>query len=78
MVAALRMSLDELTVPECRQCRREMKWYRSELTAEQDSIAHSFYCSTCGAFSKRSLPLGGQDRAGAISPDSPHGVKPVA
>jgi hypothetical protein len=54
MVDRLKKSLDELTVPECANCRIEMKWYRSEMdSGSGEVVRHFFYCGSCGGFAEK-------------------------
>lgn len=63
MVDRLKKSLDDLTVPECLNCRVDMKWYRSEMVeAGSDVVRHYFYCPSCGGFSERRSTIARNDQ----------------
>jgi hypothetical protein len=49
MVDRLRSAAEHLEAPTCPDCHIEMRWYRSELLAEEPIpiIAHLFVCPHC-------------------------------
>ena len=49
MVDRLRSAAEQLEPPECPDCHVEMRWYRSELLADEPVpvIAHLFACPHC-------------------------------
>jgi glutaredoxin len=49
MVDRLRSAAEHLEAPTCPDCRVEMRWYRSELLADEPVpvIAHLFVCPHC-------------------------------
>ena len=49
MVDRLRSAAEQLEAPTCPDCHIEMRWYRSELLADEPVpiIAHLFICPHC-------------------------------
>lgn len=49
MVDRLRSAAEQLEAPTCPGCHIEMKWFRSELLADEPTpiIAHFFVCPHC-------------------------------
>lgn len=49
MVDRLRSAAEQLEAPNCPDCHIEMRWYRSELLADEPVpvIAHLFVCPHC-------------------------------
>ncbi|MBR0783517.1 hypothetical protein [Bradyrhizobium iriomotense] len=49
MVDRLRSAAEQLEAPTCPDCHIEMKWFRSELLADEPTpiIAHLFVCPHC-------------------------------
>jgi len=49
MVDRLRSAAEQLEAPSCPDCHIEMRWYRSELLADEPVpiIAHLFVCPHC-------------------------------
>ncbi|EIG60169.1 MULTISPECIES: hypothetical protein [unclassified Bradyrhizobium] len=49
MVDRLRNAAEQLEAPTCPDCHIEMKWFRSELLADEPTpiIAHLFVCPHC-------------------------------
>lgn len=49
MVDRLRSAAEQLEAPTCPDCHVEMKWFRSELLADEPTpvIAHLFVCPHC-------------------------------
>ncbi|MCK1388422.1 hypothetical protein [Bradyrhizobium sp. 21] len=49
MVDRLRSAAEQLEAPTCPDCHLEMRWYRSELLADEPVaiIAHLFVCPHC-------------------------------
>ncbi|MET0530967.1 MAG: hypothetical protein ABW003_21950 [Microvirga sp.] len=49
MVDKLKISLEDLTPPECPKCETPMGWYNSQLLEYSPVIIeHRFICSNCG------------------------------
>jgi hypothetical protein len=63
MVDRLRSAAEQLEAPICPDCHIEMKWFRSELLADEPApiIAHLFVCPHCKRAAKAdTMFTGGQ------------------
>lgn len=68
MVDRLRSAAEQLEAPICPDCHVEMKWFRSELLADEPTpiIAHLFVCPHC----KRAAKVDTVFRGGQAPPES--------
>ncbi|WP_339036055.1 hypothetical protein WHZ78_33500 [Bradyrhizobium symbiodeficiens] len=62
MVDRLRSAAEQLEAPTCPDCHIEMRWYRSELLADEPVpvIAHLFVCPHCKRAGQTDTTFGGQ------------------
>ncbi|UWU92754.1 hypothetical protein [Bradyrhizobium sp. CB1015] len=67
MVDRLRSAAEQLEAPICPDCHIEMKWFRSELLADEPTpaIAHLFLCPHC----KRAAQTNTVFRGSQTAPD---------